>query len=383
MTENKEIRLSKSVVGAEEAEAVARVILESGYLGMGRDVQLFEDELREFLGTDREVICANSGTAALHLAVMASVEPGCEVLVQSLTYLASFQAISAAGCVPVPCEVIPETVTIDLNDAEKRITERTKAIMPVHYASGVGDLDSVYEFAEKHGLRVIEDAAHAFGTIYKGRKVGTFGDIACFSFDGIKNITSGEGGAVVTGDEKVAARVKDTRLLGGRKDTEKRYSGQRSWELEVTHQGYRYHMSNLFASIGRVQLKKFPRFKKIRQHLARRYVNELKGLSGITLLDIDFSKVVPHIFPIKVQNGKRDALRQFLIDGGIGCGVHYYPNHLLEYYGARKGLLPVTESVYEHLLTLPLHPDLNEKDQDRVVKRVREFFRKNCMREDV
>jgi len=371
---DKAIRLSKSVVGIQEAKAISRIILEDGYLGMGREVQSFEQELKRFLGTEREVICVNSGTAALHLAVMAVVEPGQEVLVQSLTYLSSFQAISAAGAKPIPCEVLPETITIDLKDAEKKITAKTKAIMPVHYASRAGDLDCVYDFAKAHNLRVIEDAAHAFGCIHKNKMIGTFGDISCFSFDGIKNITSGEGGAVVTNDNEVIQFVRDSRLLGVQKDTEKRFKGQRSWNFEVTRQGYRYHMSNLFAAIGRVQLQRFPEFKKARQDLAKRYYSKLNNIRNLKLLNFDHEQIVPHIFPVKILNGKRDALREHLISKNIECGIHYYPNHLLKYYSNPGIKLPVTEELYTQLLSLPLHPDLTKKEQDYVIEQVKSFL---------
>ena len=374
ISKKRKIRVSKSVVGSKEAQAVSRVIIEDGYLGMGKEVQLFEKELQQFLGTDRQVVCVNSGTAALHLAVMAVVKPGEEVLVQSLTFLSSFQAISAAGVLPLPCEVNPETITIDLKDAEKHLSERTKAIMPVHYASGVGDLDAVYDFANRYNLRVIEDAAHAFGSVYKGKLVGSFGNIACFSFDGIKNITSGEGGAVVTRDEKVIQFIKDARLLGVQRDTEKRYKGQRSWKFEVTHQGYRYHMSNLFAALGRVQLKRFPEFKKMRQSLAKRYYKKLRNIPYIELLNHNYHEIVPHIFPIKILTGKRDELQEYLLSKNIECGIHYYPNHLLKYYNKPKIKLAITERLYSQLLTLPIHPDLTEEDQDYVIEKVREFF---------
>ena len=368
------IRVSKSVVGKEEADALSRVILEDGYLGMGKEVESFEKELRKFLQTERQVVCVNSGTAALHLAVMALLKPNEEVLVQSLTYISCFQAISAAGAMPVACEVNPDTLTIDLNDAKKRLTKKTKAIMPVHYASGVGDLDAIYDFASQHNLRVIEDAAHAFGTVYGNKLVGTFGDISCFSFDGIKNITSGEGGTIITNDKEVIQFAKDARLLGVQKDTQKRYAGQRSWEFEVKHQGYRYHMSNLFAAVGRVQLNRFSEFKKVRQRLAKRYQEELKDVSSVELLNHDYDMIVPHIFVIKILNGKRDLLRDHLLANNIETGIHYYPNHLLKYYGASKGKLPITEKIYNQLLTLPLHPDLTEDDQNYVINKVKEFL---------
>jgi dTDP-4-amino-4,6-dideoxygalactose transaminase len=374
--ENK-IRLAKSTVGPAEAQAVARVLLEDGYLGMGKEVQAFEEELAGFLGVPPErVICVNSGTAALHLAVEAVTRPGDEVLVQSLTYVATFQAISAARAVPVPCEVLPETLTLDLNDARRRLTPRTRAVMPVHYASNPGDLEAVYDFARTQGLRVIEDAAHAFGCRYRGRLIGSFGDVACFSFDGIKNITSGEGGAVVTADAALARRLRDARLLGVERDTQKRYAGQRSWEFEVTHQGYRYHLSNVLAAIGRVQLKRFPsEFAPRRVKLARLYRRRLAELPFVGLFDTDLDQVVPHLQPVRVLNGRRDGLRDFLAAEGIETGVHYRPNHLLKFYGGGQVRLPLTERLYSELLSLPLHPELTDSEVNRICDRIAAFLK--------
>jgi len=367
------------VVGQEEADAVARVLLEDGYLGMGREVEAFEKELQAFLESpDRQVMCVNSGTAALHLAVQAVTQPGDEVLVQSLTFLSSFQAIAAAGCVPVACEAVPETITLDLDDAKKRLTPRTKAVMPVHYASNPGDLEAVYDFAAQHGLRVIEDAAHAFGCHYRGRKIGAFGDIACFSFDGIKNITSGEGGAVVTSDVEAAQIVRDARLLGVQRDTEKRYAGQRSWEFEVNQQGYRYHLSNLLAAIGRVQLKRFPHFASRRAALVGLYRRMLSELAGLRLLQVDLNEIVPHIQPIRVLNGRRDELRRFLAESGIETGIHYHPNHLLKFFGGGRVSLPVTEGLYGELLSLPLHPALTETEVSWICSQVAGFLGGSC-----
>ena len=370
------IHISRSVVGAAELEAMGRVVQEDGYLGMGREVRAFEEELKAYLGgQDHSVICLNSGTAALHLAVQAVTHPGDEVLVQSLTFVASFQAISAAGAVPVACEVYPETVTLDLEDAARRITPRTRAVMPVHYASNPGDLEAIYGFARRHGLRVIEDAAHAFGCTYQGRMIGSFGDLVCFSFDGLKNITSGEGGAVVTSDPHVIQVVQDARLLGVQRDTEKRYQGARSWEFDVQHQGYRYHLSNLFAAIGRVQLGRFEgELKPRRVELSQKYRAALAGTGNLQLLQGDPGPIIPHIFPIRVLNGRRDGLRQFLRDRGIESGIHYKPNHLLSFYGGGREALPVTERLYEELLTLPLHPGLGDEEIDSVCAAVREFL---------
>ena len=369
------IKVSQACVDHQEVEAVERVLLKDGYFGMGQEVRAFEDELRTYFGAERDVACVSTGTSALHLAVMSCVQPGEEVLVQSLTYVASFQAISAAGAIPVACEVDAQTCAIDLVDAEKRLTSKTRAIMPVHYMGSPGPLDDIYAFAKKHQLRVIEDAAHAFGSRYHNQRIGSFGDIACFSFDSIKNITSGEGGIVVSADDDVMRFVKDARLLGVQKDTQKRYEGKRSWEFETTHQGYRYHMSNISAAIGRVQLEKFSGFAEQRQSLAKYYQGALKDISGVECFSFSFEDIVPHIFVVKVGQGQRDALRDYLAEQGIECGVHYYPNHMLDYYKGAGDTLPVTEDVYSQILTLPLHCHMTISDVDAIVAHMASFIK--------
>jgi len=366
-------------VGQQEAEALAEVILKDGYLGMGTQVALFEKEIASFLNVPKEwVICVSSGTAALQLGLQAVIEPRDEVLVQSLTFVSSYQAISATGAKPVSCEVKPETITIDLLDAKNRLTQKTRAIMPVHYASNPESLNEIYEFAQKHKLRVIEDAAHAFGCTYKEKRIGSFGDIVCFSFDGIKNITSGEGGAVVTKDSDVAQYIRDTRLLGVENDTEKRLANERSWEFDVTKQGYRYHMNNLSAAIGRVQLTRLTgEFAPKRIELASIYRKNLARTSGIQLLNTQLGPIIPHIQPIRVLNGKRDELRLTLKNLGIQTGIHYKPNHLLSFYGRENVSLPISEQLYKELLSLPLHPDLTRDDVKQVCDAVIEFINTN------
>ncbi|MCL1985385.1 MAG: DegT/DnrJ/EryC1/StrS family aminotransferase [Betaproteobacteria bacterium] len=363
------IRLSRSIVGEAEAQAVRRVLIEDGYLGMGTEVRLFEEELAVYLNRAPEhVIAVNSGTAALHLAVQAMVEPGCEVLVPSLTFVASFQSISAAGCVPVACDAREDNAIIDLEDAKTRITPRTRAIMPVHYASNPAGLEAIYEFARKHKLRVIEDAAHAFGCRHKGRRIGSFGDVICFSFDGIKNITCGEGGCIVTVDPEVARRCRDARLLAVQNDTQARYSGARSWDFDVNDQGYRYHMSNLMAAIGRVQLSRLENeFAPKRTRLAAIYRERLADLHDIAFFQNDpEDEIVPHIAPVRVLHGRRDRVKADLAEAGIPTGIHYKPNHLLRRYGGGKSSLPTTERLYSELMTLPLHPGLSEDQIEHI-----------------
>jgi dTDP-4-amino-4,6-dideoxygalactose transaminase len=268
----------------------------------------------------------------------------------------------------VACDIDPEIFLLDLSDAEKRINAGTKAIMPVHYTGGAGDLDALYALAKKHNLRVIEDAAHAFGTTFLGKKVGSFGDIACFSFDGIKNITSGEGGCIVTDDEEILQKIRDARLLGVEKDTEKRYTGERSWDFDTSAQGWRFHMSNIMAAIGVEQLKRFPEFSQKRQKLAKRYDQLFKDHPSIKPVPRDYKTVVPHIYVVCICGMKdRKRIQQKMLIKGIQVGYHYQPNHWLNLYNNDESQsLPVTDSVFPELMSLPLHPHLSEEEVDYI-----------------
>lgn len=364
------VRLSKASLGTAEREAVQRPLVNE-FLGMGPEVKAFEEELTGYLG--RPVACVANGTAALQLALQAcGVGEGDEVLVPSLTYVASFQAIAATGATPVACDILEETCTLDAADAEKRLTPRTRAVMPVHYAGAVGSLDDVYGFARNRGLRVVEDAAHAFGSLHGNAPVGARGDIACFSFDGVKNITAGEGGCVVTDDAEVLSCVQDARLLGVEKDTGARFAGGRSWDFDVTAQGWRYHMSDIMAALGRSQLVRRAALAARRREVAQVYLQRLRGHTRIVPVMKSVDEVVPHIFPVRIAGLKeRDALRKALLEQGIETGVHYRPNHMLSYF-AQPGAppLPVTDRVYPELLTLPLHPDLADDDVGYVCERL-------------
>lgn len=369
------IRLSKSCIGQEEIDAVTDV-LKREYLGMGQDVHRFEDELNKFFG--RDVTLVNTGTAALHLACQGiGLKEGDEVLVQSLTYVACFQAIRATGAIPVACEVDDDTLTINLKDAERKLTPNTKAIMPIHYAGQCGDLDAIYDFAQKHNLRVIEDASHAFGTTYNGKKIGSFGDVVCISMDGIKNITSGEGGMIITDDPVCQKIVKDARLLSVQNDTDSRFKGTRTWLFDVDQPGWRYHMSNIMAAIGYTQLEKFPKFKEIRQSLAKIYQKELANVEGVKIIPCNYDEVVPHIFVVRITNGKRDGVKRYLNDNGVATGMHYRPNHLLTLFARNQNssTLAHTDKVYEQLITLPLHSDMNEEDVMYVCNTLKEYMK--------
>jgi dTDP-4-amino-4,6-dideoxygalactose transaminase len=366
------IRLSQSCVGVEEKQAICEV-LDEGYLGMGKQVQMFEKELENFFSNKVKVACVNTGTSALQLALQAcGIGMGDEVLIPSITYLASFQATSATGAIPISCDISMKTGCLDIEDARCKITKKTKAIMYVHYASGLGDREALFLLAKQYNLRVIEDAAHSFGGYDSEHRVGAVGDLFCFSFDGIKNITCGEGGAIVSSDEIAIQKICDLRLLGVLKDTERRYSGQRSWEFQVEDQGWRYHMSNINAAIGRVQLKKLDNFAKKRRKLANLYVSQLSDFPVIPI-NTEFDTIVPHIFPVIVSDHHRDSLKSFLLENKIETGIHYKPNHLLKKY--RSMDCPRSENFGENVLSLPLHVNLKENDIEKITSLIKKYYK--------
>jgi perosamine synthetase len=365
------IPVQRPSIGKDELKAV-EAVFNTGWLGMGSVTKEFEDALKAFLGA-RHVVATNNGTAALHLAFDSiGLKPGDEVIVPSFTFVASIQPITATGAKPVFCEVEEDTLNIDVNDAANRITKRTKAIVPVHYRGMPCDMDGVLKLAKEHGLRVIEDAAHAIGSYHKGRRIGSFGDLACFSFDPIKTVTCGEGGAITTKDDELLDLLQRKRILGIDKDTWRRYQNRRSWFYDVTTQGYRYHMSNINAAIGLVQLKKFDAHNNRKIAIAKTYDQEFAGLDRFQLLRTDYSGLSLFMYIIKVREG-RERLMKFLEERGIGSGIHYIPSHLFTLYGKNKVRLPVTERAFEQILTLPLFPDMTDDQVARVVSAIKEW----------
>ena len=376
VTNHKKIRLSKSSLGKEEKSAVLKV-LEREYLGMGTETKAFEYEISKFLGLRPEnVCCVSSGTAALHLALEAlDLEPHDEVLVPSITYVASLQSISASGAKPVLVDVMEDNLLMDPVILEKKISKRSKAIMYVHYASNPSQTKAIYKIAKKYKLRLIEDAAHSFGCREGNKLVGTSGDIVCFSFDGIKNITSGEGGVIVSKDKDLIKRTNNARLLGVENDTESRFNRKRSWLFNVKHRGFRYHMSDIMAAIGRAQLKKVNKFGVKRRKLYNRYKNKLKS-SEIRFLDYgtsSFENIIPHICVIKVPASSRDFLREYLSENSVETGLHWYPNHLLSLYHSDEEFF-ISEKVFSEIISLPLHVDLTLKDVDHISRLIEKFF---------
>lgn len=363
------ISVSRPSLGDDELNAI-KPVFESGWLGMGSLVYDFEEKLKDFLSA-KNVVCTNTGTTALHLALESlGISKGDEVLVPSFTFVSTIQAISATGAKPVFCDVRRGDLNIDPFEVKNKLTDKTKVIMPVHYRGFPCEMDLINEIASENNLRVIEDAAHAFGSSYNGKKIGSSSDIACFSFDPIKNITCGEGGAVVFHDDNLLEIIQQKRILGIDKDTWSRYKNERCWFYDVVTQGYRYHMSNINAAIGLVQIDKFRKMNERKVFAAKRYDAAFSNIKGITILRNDNYNDIGLFTYVMLIDNNRDKLMDYLNSRGVGCGVHYIPAHLFSYYKSGDVHLPVTEDIYEKIITLPLFPDMTDEDIRRVIDAV-------------
>lgn len=368
------IKVSRGCCGEEELAQVKEAF-EYGYFGLAYKTDEFEKEVAKYLNTDRFVIATNTGTSALHLSLSTlGIGPGDEVILPSFTFVATAQAVSEVGAKPVFCEVNKDTFLLDINDVKNKITSKTKAIIAVHYAGRPCDIDELLKIKDEKGVRIIEDAAHAFGSYYKGKKVGSIGDIVCFSFDSIKVMTCGEGGAIVTSDSAFENLAKQKRLLGiDRKSMHVKDWKKRSWIYDVPTQGFRYHMSNINAAIGLAQLKKVDSFIFRRRELCNLYVKKLSDVKGIELMPVEYTDITPFMFVIRVKNGKRNALKDFLMDNDIESGISYIPCHHFNLYSDVNINLPVTDNIFDEILCLPMHYELKNEDVLMVSKRIQEF----------
>jgi len=352
--------------------------LNVGWLGMGASTKEFEERIGKFLNLkNRYVIATNTGTSALHLALkIADIGIGDEVITPSFNYVADHQAIKMSGANVVMCDIIEENLGIDTIKAKSLITEKTKAIMPLHFAGIPCDQSQVYDLAKKHGLRVIEDATHAFGTLINKKKIGSFGDITCFSFDPVKIITSIDGGCVIVNNEEELERAQHLRLLGVNKDTTERYKNKRAWDYDVVSEGYRYHLTNIMASVGISQIKNIEKFITSRQKVCRRFNQAFSKIEEVKIPQTDFENISPFIYTIRVLDGKREKLIQHLHEKNIDIGIHLIPVHKHSYFkDVKTGDMSVTDRVVEEILTLPLHSEMNEEYVKRIIDSVISFFK--------
>jgi dTDP-4-amino-4,6-dideoxygalactose transaminase len=366
----------KPLIEQEEIGASIEA-LEMGWLGMGSYVGEFEDALRQFIeAPDRHVAALSTGHAALHVGLLtAGVGPGDEVITPSFNNLADFQAILATGAEPVFCDIEDDSLCIDLEKAEELVDENTKAIIVMDYGCVLCNHDRVAEFAEKHDVRVIHDAAHAFGSRYDGKMVGSFSDICMFSFDPVKTLTCIDGGALVVRAEEELEDIREMRLLGMGQPSSVMYQNRRAWTYYVRRIGFRYHLANLHAAIGLAQLQKMDEISESRRAGCKYYSENFSPLPGVAVPKTDFEDITPLLYYIRVPEDKRDALRTHLDERGIDTGIHWQPGHwfaLLKNH--RRGDLSITERVGKEILSLPLHSMMSTESLDRVVCSIASFF---------
>jgi dTDP-4-amino-4,6-dideoxygalactose transaminase len=356
--------------------AAAREALELGWLGMGAYVGQFEKQLQSACGAeDRHVVAVSTGHAALHLALMViGVEPGDEVITPSFNNAADFQAILATGAAPVFCDIREDTLCIDLQAAEELVTPRTRAIIAMDYDCILCDHDGLAEFARRHGIRVVHDAAHSFGSTYKAKPVGCFSDITMFSFDPVKAITCIDGGALVVRTAEEVERLHAMRLLGMTQSANVMYTNSRAWTYDIKSLGFRYHLANLHAAIGLAQLTKLPEIISSRRAACRYYNEHLGGFSDVVVPNTDFGDVTPFLYYVRVPPAQRDDFRKHLLERGVETGIHWQPGHWFTLFkNCRRGALPVTERIGNEIVSLPLHTAMMRDTQDRVISAIKSY----------
>ncbi len=383
-------------IGEEEiAEAVDS--LRSGWLTTGPKTQIFEKEFAHFLRAREEAgvetespaplqaLAVNSATAGLHLALEAmGVGPGDEVITSPYTFTATAGVIRHLGANPVFVDIDPVTLNIDHRKIERAITERTKVILPIHIGGLACEMEPILEIARRRGLRVVEDAAHALPSTYRGRLVGTLGsDATVYSFYATKTITTGEGGMIVTRDPEVANRCRVMRLHGINRDAFDRYSSTKpSWHYDVVAPGFKYNLTDLAAAIGIQQLKKAWAFQEKRARMARRYDDELRALPTILPAGAPEGELHSwHLYIMRLDHSIRITREEFIKQmarRGIGCSVHFIPLHLHPYwretYNLQPHHFPTAWRAYERVVSLPLYTKMSEDDQTRVIEAVREVI---------
>lgn len=366
------IQLFKPYVSEEAIAAVAKV-LRSGWIGLGPKTEEFEKTFAEYVGA-HYAVAVNSATSAIHLAMIVSgVSDGDEVLTTSFTFVSTNLAILYQRAIPVFVDIDDQTLNLDLDKAERMVTPKTKAIVVVHFGGNPLDIEKLYAFATRHKLAVIEDAAHACGASYSGRKIGSFG-LTTFSFHAVKNLPLGDGGMITTNDEKIRDHLVKLRWVGIDKSTFARNTGGYQWEYDVSEVGYKYHMNDINAAIGIEHLKKLDEWNQRRRSIVEIYRAELSDLVPPMLRFVEATPGADssnHLCVIRVKN--RDFVVDQLKEKGIGVGVHYKPNHHYPPFAAtRNDGLSVTEQAYREVISLPLHLSLTDDHVKEVCSTLRE-----------
>lgn len=385
MSQDSHLPFALPDIGEAEIEAVVEA-MRSGWLTTGPRAAAFEKEFAEYLGGDGIAIAVNSATAGLHLALEAcGVGPGDEVLVPDWTFTATAEVVRYLGADPIVVDVDPVTLNIDYELAAQAVTERTRAIMPVHFAGNPVDREQTARFAATHGLKVVEDAAHALPTYSRGRLIGDGdSDAVVFSFYATKTMTTGEGGMIVVRDEQMASRIRTMRLHGINRDVFDRYrSTAPSWFYEVVEAGYKYNLTDPAAAMGRVQLARQPQMAAARRTLAQGYLEALADLP----IELPSEPSVPdsthawHLFVIRLTEEApigRDRFIEAMAEAGVGCSVHFIPLHRQPYYRDRYQLVPerfpVAEREFARVVSLPIFSSMSAEQSHKVIEAVRRIL---------
>jgi len=372
-------------VAEDDIQSVVET-LRSGWLTTGPKTKQFEQDFADYIGA-RHAVAVNSCTAALHLALDAiGLQEGDEVLVPTMTFTATAEVVLYFRARPVLVDCQPDTFNLDPKLLVRAITPKTKAIMPVHFAGQPCDMQPILDIARHYNLKVIEDAAHALPATDQGKRVGTIGDITCFSFYATKTITTGEGGMITTNNSEYAERARMMSLHGISKDAWKRYTAEGSWYYEVLSPGYKYNLTDIAAALGLGQLRKCQRFWEARRQIAKWYDEAFADLSELQLPAC--RPEVQHAWHLYVVQLQLDRLRinrndffEELKKEGVGASVHFIPLHLHPYY--RHSLpcnaadFPQATSVFERVLSLPIYPKMGPSDVQKVITAVRKIVARN------
>ena len=371
--------LSRPSIGKKEISEVVKC-LESGWITTGPVCASFEDKFRDLTGA-HHAISLSSGTAGMHLMMLSlGIKKGDEVITPSMTFSSTINMITLCGAKPVFIDVHYDTLNINEGLIEESITERTKAIIPVHFAGAPADMDKILDIAKRYNIPVIEDAAHAMGAYYKGIHAGGFGQTAIFSFHPLKNITAGEGGMITLNGDNLERRLRLLRFHGIERDAWKRYGKGGNPEYDITEPGFKYNLTDIQASLGLAQLSRLEELNSRRRQLAALYRKGLESVNGIELPGVPpYPHTHPwHLFIIKIISIKRELFMQKLSAYNIGYGIHFPAGHRLSYikkqYGSMSEMLKETERAADRIISLPLFPGMEDEDVLYVCEAIKEIL---------